>query len=260
MAVADAAKSASAGRPVILIGFAEAMAAIETAWSLADAGFRVTAFSRAGSKPALRRVRGVRLHEIPPPEQNASAAAAAVQKLCDVVRPAAVLPLDDHAVWACAQLGSSTVPVAGATGTAAGYAIDKALQTEAAMHAGLAVPPTEVLDDLTDFKPTRFPIMVKPARALYELNGAITRPTGIVCADEDELARAAARTWPGPLLVQPLIRGVGEGLFGHVGPRGVVGWSAHRRVRMVNPQGSASSACRSVAVDQQLIEPGPGPG
>ena len=61
--------------------------------------------------------------------------------------------------------------------------------------------------------------------------------------------------WPDPTLVQPLIRGVGEGLFGHVGKRGVIAWSAHRRVRMVNPQGSASSACRSQPVDPELIGP-----
>lgn len=55
--------------------------------------------------------------------------------------------------------------------------------------------------------------------------------------------------------MQPLIRGVGEGLFGYVGPRGVTAWSSHRRVRMVNPHGSASSACRSNPVDGDLIGP-----
>jgi hypothetical protein len=97
--------------------------------------------------------------------------------------------------------------------------------------------------------------MVKPGRALYEVDGALQRPTGIVCADGEELRHAIAKQWPGCVHVQPLIQGVGEGLFGHVGSQGVIGWSAHRRVRMVNPQGSASSACRSVPVDKQLTEP-----
>ena len=58
-----------------------------------------------------------------------------------------------------------------------------------------------------------------------------------------------------PLIVQPLIHGTGEGLFGHATKDGVVAWSAHRRVRMLNPQGSASSACESFPVDQGLIGP-----
>ena len=45
----------------VLVGFAEAMAAIEATWSLQEAGFRVVAFTRGGAKPALRRVRGVEL-------------------------------------------------------------------------------------------------------------------------------------------------------------------------------------------------------
>ena len=147
------------------------------------------------------------------------------------------------------------MPLAGASGYAAECALDKSLQLDAAARAGLPVPSTQVLDDLTDATSIRFPVMVKPARALYEVNGALERPTGIVCANRQEFERAAAMPWPGSVLVQPLIRGVGEGLFGIVGSRGVIAWSAHRRVRMVNPQGSASSACRSHPVDQDLVEP-----
>ena len=54
--------------PLVLVGFGEAYAAIETAWSLRDAGFRVAAYTRSGEHPAVRRVRGVALHEVAPPE------------------------------------------------------------------------------------------------------------------------------------------------------------------------------------------------
>ena len=145
--------------------------------------------------------------------------------------------------------------LAGASGSAADYALDKSLQLDAATRAGLPVPSTEVLEDLTSATSIRFPVMVKPARALYEVEGALERPAGVICGNGDEFERAAAMPWPGPVLVQPLLHGVGEGLFGHVGSRGVSAWSSHRRVRMVNPHGSASSACRSHPVDRDLIEP-----
>lgn len=255
MAVGHPARTTNRGRPVVLIGFAEALAAIETAWSLQDAGFRVVAFRRAGGRPTLQRVRGVEVHDVPSPESDAAAAVATVRALCEALLPAALLPLDDHALWVCRQLEDIAVPLAGASGSAADCALDKSLQLQAAMQAGLLVPATQVLGDLTNANPASFPVMVKPARALYEVNGVLERPTGIICANSHEFVRAAARPWPGSVLVQPLIHGVGEGLFGHVGARGVIGWSAHRRVRMVNPQGSASSACRSVPVDKDLLEP-----
>ncbi len=239
----------------MLMGFAEALAAIETAWSLQAAGFRVIAYGRPGSRPALRRVRGVELHEVPAPEQDTTATVAAVRRLIDVVRPAVVLPLDDHAVWVSARLGETGALLAGPAGSAADCALDKGRQLTTAAAAGLPVPATEVLDDLSEVRGSELPVMIKPARALYEIEGRLVRPSGMICANGDELRRAKTRLRHTPVLAQPLIRGVGEGLFGHFGPRGVVGWTAHRRVRMVNPHGAASSACRSHGVDEQLLGP-----
>jgi len=55
-----------------------------------------------------------------------------------------------------------------------------------------------------------------------------------------------------PLLVQPFVAGVGEGVFGVAAPEGVRAWSAHRRLRMMNPKGSGSSACISQAVPEDV--------
>jgi hypothetical protein len=254
MAVRRRPASPRSVQPTILMGFAEALAAIETAWSLQGAGFNVVAFQRAGSRPPVRRVRGVEVYAVPAPEHDAHATVAAVRALVRRLEPAALLPLDDHALWVCNRLDDRTVPIAGATGRAAACALDKSAQLDLAQLAGLSVPPTQVLDDLADADPVDEPVMVKPALALYEVDGVLIRPTGIVCADASEFQLARERSWPAPLLVQPLIVGSGEGLFGHMGPHGVVGWSAHKRVRMLNPQGSASSACRSCPVDHQLVQ------
>jgi hypothetical protein len=242
-------------KPVVLMGFAEAMAAIESAWSLQNSGFRVVAFRRSGGKPAVRYVRGVELHDVPAPEVDAMATVTAVRRLCEALSPVAVLPLDDHAVWVCGHLEDVGVPIAGASGPAVDYALDKSLQLEAAEKSGLPVPATQTLEEFSAAPSIDYPVMVKPALALYEVDGALKRPTGVVCANTVEFERAAAKPWPGQVLVQPLLHGVGEGIFGHVDAHGVTAWSAHRRVRMVNPQGSASSACQSVPVPEELVEP-----
>ena len=255
MEVASLALPINAERPTVLVGFAEALAAIEAAWSLQGAGFKVVAFCRSGNWPALRHVRGLQIHDVPHPELDANGAVAAVRALCDALTPTALLPLDDKALWVCSQVSESGAVLAGASGSPADYALDKSLQLDAAARVGLPVPSTVVLDDLTDAATICFPVMVKSARALYEVEGTLQRPGGVICGNDEEFERAAAMSWPGPVLVQPFLHGVGEGLFGHVGSQGVTAWSSHRRVRMVNPHGSASSACRSHPVDGDLLEP-----
>jgi biotin carboxylase len=231
------------------------MAAIETAWSLQGAGFRVIAFRRAGQRPAVRHVRGITLYDVPAPEVDALGTIRAVESLVQTLRPAAILPLDDHAVWVCSRLDDLEVPVAGPTGAAAELTLDKSIQVAAAERAGLPVLATQVLDDPREAGPVGSPVIVKSARPVCEIGGALIRPTAVVCADDRELARAAEQDWHGPVLVQPLIHGVGEGVFGHATADGIVGWSGHRRVRMINPHGSGSSACRSHPVDGQLVGP-----
>ena len=56
-----------------------------------------------------------------------------------------------------------------------------------------------------------------------------------------------------PLLVQPFLTGSGEGIFGIAMDDGVEAWSAHRRLRMMNPHGSGSSACVSQPVPEDLL-------
>jgi predicted ATP-grasp superfamily ATP-dependent carboligase len=50
------------------------------------------------------------------------------------------------------------------------------------------------------------------------------------------------------------VRGTGEGLFGLAVAGEVSHWSAHRRLRMINPQGSGSSACISMTPEPELVD------
>lgn len=240
----------------VLIGFGNALAAPETAWSLLDSGARVVAFVRRGSRCALRRVRGIELVEITAPEHDARAAVADLRAILSEDRFGALMPLDDTALWLCdaAFAEGVPVPVVGPTGTAAELALDKSLQVAAAQRAGMAVPPTRSVGSVDDLHGLEeFPLVLKPSLAMRELNGRLTRGRAYVCADGAEL-QAARHAWNGtePMLAQPFIAGVGEGLFGLSGRDGVTALSAHRRIRMANPQGSGSSACVSIAVDPEL--------
>ena len=56
-----------------------------------------------------------------------------------------------------------------------------------------------------------FPLVLKPALAVTELDGRLVRGSGVVCADREELERAVAR-WQGrqPLLAQAHVQGASE--------------------------------------------------
>ncbi len=249
--------STPADRRPVLIGFAHALAAPETAWSLLEAGIPVVAFAKRGSRPSLRLCRGVRIVEITAPEQDAAAAIADLS--AQLARPdayRAVMPLDDTALWLCDQVWQrgTDVEVIGATGPQAALALDKGRQLEAAAAAGFAVPPTIRIETVSELLAlSDLPVVLKPSEPVSVHAGRLHRGANYICGDRDELQRVAD-TWAGsePLLAQPVLSGVGEGLFGLAGPERLVALSAHRRVRMANPQGSGSSACVSTAVQPAL--------
>jgi len=246
---------------LVAIGFAEALSAPEVLWSLIDAGFKVIAFSRRGHRAAIRHSRHVTIHEITPPEQDWAAALSDVAGVLARVRQSGnrchvLLPLDDSAVWMCSRVLPRTGWIlAGPGGVCADLALDKWKQIEMAAAAGFNVPATllastsEELSNCT----TGFPVILRPSSASPLAGGRLRKGRNWICANEAELALARA-AWNGspPLLVQPFLEGTGEGVFGLATENGVVAWSAHRRLRMMNPHGSGSSACISAAVPESL--------
>jgi hypothetical protein len=241
----------------ILIGFADSLAAIESAWSLADDGFEVHAFARAGQRPALARSRGVTVSTVTPPEQDAERCAADIGALARDLGVAAVLPLDDFAVWltdhefGSSRLGAAGNPVvAGPTGKLATLALDKREQLRLAESVGMALPPSGG----PEVRPGPGPWFVKPALAVELKEGRLRRPSGRVADSAADIDRAAAAIG-GPVLVQQRLRGTGEGIFGIAARGEAMALSAHRRIRMMNPAGSGSSACGSVPVAPDVVGP-----
>jgi predicted ATP-grasp superfamily ATP-dependent carboligase len=243
----------------VLVGFADALAAIESAWSLADDGFEVYAFAREGTRPALSRSKTVRIVEITPPERDAHRSAADLAATLGELNPTAVLPLDDHSVWLCDKVlqgptpgPGATVAVAGPTGELATLALDKRRQLRLACTSGFAVPPS--CDASSEPPRGEGPWIVKPALAVELRGGRLRRPVGRVAGTPAQVREVAAAIG-GPAVAQPFIEGTGEGVFGLATANGVTAWSAHRRIRMMNPRGSGSSACRSIPVAEDVVEP-----
>jgi hypothetical protein len=244
----------------VLIGFADALAGIESAWCLAGDGFEVLAFARRGSRPALARSRSARVIEVTPPERDALGCVAELVALGRELGPAAVLPLDDHAIWLCDRAFGTSGPavVAGPTGRLAALALDKREQLRCAAAAGFAVPLTADLGfpagEATIPPPGPGPWMVKPALAVELRGGQLHRPSGRIATGPEQVPGIAAGIG-GPIVVQPFIDGVGEGVFGLALRSAATALSAHRRIRMMNPRGSGSSACRSAPVAADLTGP-----
>jgi hypothetical protein len=229
----------------VVILFADAWAAIESAWSLRDNGFEVVALARGCGRVPMQRVRGVRVVGVCPPEEDVKRTLADVRRVLDQYGPATLMPLEDPAIWVADRLAADDVSttVVGPTGSLAQLALDKRIQIELAARSGLLVPTDGVGEDP--------PWMVKPALAIVEADGRLRRPNPIVAWTPADVRRAEERIG-GAFFVQQMVAGTGEGIFGLATGRGVRAWSAHQRIRMVNPRGSGSSACRSIPVDASL--------
>lgn len=249
---------------LIIIGFAEALSSPEVAWSLVDAGYRVAAFARKGRKSALRQSRHVTVFEITPPEEDSLAAqedlsdALARCQPSDVLKPAVLFPLDDASVWLCNQL--TLAPgwiMAGPRNAAVRMALDKSIQIILAGEVGFSVPKTTVATATAQVlnRADSWPMILKPVDAVLPGSSRLRKGSNWICANRAELDLALFQ-WQEkyPLLVQPFITGTGEGVFGLATKDGVRCLSAHRRLRMMNPHGSGSSACASQPVPEILKE------
>jgi hypothetical protein len=239
----------------VLVGFADALAAPEAAASLLGAGHRVVSFSRRGRAVALRRLRGVEIVEVTAPEEDFAACAAQVGALA--AAHDLTMPLDDQAVLVCDRALPVNAPVAGPRGAQAELALDKRLQLRSATQAGLEVPAWLDLD-AQEGLPAGWepPVMLKPALAAEVQDGRLVRFAPRLVASAGELEQLRRSWGPAtPAILQRWVRGGGCGVFGLAHGGVITHLSAHRRVRMMNPAGSGSSACVSTLAPESLTGP-----
>ena len=249
----------------VLIGFADALAAPEVFFSLYHKGYRVRVFQRKDSvAPLSKRLPVGTPFLITAPEQDAE---LAKQELASVLRDApdidALLALDDTGLWLANEVlngfadGEPKPALANAAGNQKEIALDKARQIEAAKASGLAVPPTIVANSRDEILEAKiFPAIVKPARAIsLDAAGQIRKGDAYYLFDKKDLENLPGdEAYSFPVLVQPLIHGTGEGVFGFAGKEGVAQVFGHRRIRMMNPHGSGASACCAIKPPDELVE------
>ena len=243
---------ADSGSGPVIIGFADALAAPETAWNLVENGFAVIALVRRGTRTPLRWIRSVELEVVTSPRDDAQACVNEVIQVAQKSGARTILPMDDDLVWVADRVGERIGLSPRPTGGVSDLALDKRKQLRLAESAGFSVPDTRYVDAPEDWPETvQLPVIVKPAMAAELTAGRLGRQGAVLCRDRSHLEHARRVVQP-PLLIQPLIPGTGEGVFGLATDSGAVAVSGHERVRMMNPQGSGASACRSKEVDDEL--------
>ena len=172
--------------------------------------------------------------------------------------PRFLFPLDDKAVWLGnrARLEKGWL-LAGPSGSAAELALNKCIQTQMARDAGFPVPNTAIVRTAGEIEAfiaaEGYPVILKASECVPIREGRVRSCKKWICANPTELQRAFTE-WRehNALIVQPFVTGIGEGVFGLAAEDGIRALSAHRRLRMMNPQGSGSSACMSQSVPEDL--------
>jgi len=142
-------------------------------------------------------------------------------------------------------------------------ASDKGAMLQLARAAGLAVPPTLVLETRAAGNrfPEFFPAVVKPHRSVIPADGRGVgrRKVGVSYAADAASGRAVLAGLPDgafPVLLQQRVHGPGEGLFGLRWNGRMVATFAHRRLREKPPEGGVSVYRESIAPPAELIAAG----
>ena len=250
----------------ILITDANERAALAAARSLVAAGYEVHAAApgRLSLAGVSRRVtpRAMGADPLADPRGYANAVARLVRELgIDVL-----LPVTDASVEALLEYRDELPPrvlLPLPDLRAYRHASDKAAMLQLASAAGLAVPPTLVLETRAAGNrfPEFFPAVVKPHRSVIPADGRGVgrRRVGVSYAADAASCRAVLAGLPDgafPVLLQQRVHGPGEGLFGLRWNGRMVATFAHRRLREKPPEGGVSVYRQSIAPPAELIAAG----
>lgn len=247
----------------ILVTDGEERSSLAAVRSLGHAGHRVYVCSISGKSIAGASRYAAVERRVSPPLTNPAAFASDVRNLVSEWGIDVLLPMTEqthNALFAHPDLFAD-ICIAGATADQFRAVSDKRRVLEAAASCGIGVPAQIVLNDPADLAALQardipFPVVVKPARSVAQVDGGQRRLGVTHCMDAESLRRAVAALPAAayPLLVQQRVVGPGIGIFLLIWDRELVATFAHRRLREKPPAGGVSVYRESVAADPGLVE------
>ena len=247
-------------RPFAIVLFADALSAIEVCWSLHNADFAVLAIRKRGTPCPLRTSRFVRTVAVADPNLDLQKSTTEIQEILDgldVDRPLqdkVLIPLDDTALLVCSSLNiPSSINQASPNAETARVALDKWKQFEIATQCGFNSIETTLINPKTIVSNVSTPCILKPRFAVERDGSQIAKRKFYSCPDQEVLKEVLSETASEEAYIsQPFLNGIGEGIFGFATLKETKILSAHQRIRMMNPEGSGSSACKSIEVSAEL--------
>lgn len=246
----------------VLITDGEQRSALALVRSLGRAGFEpyvcaTRARSLAGSS---RYTRGQAA--TPDPLEDEVGFVAELKRLIDQWQIRSVIPVAEPALLAVlgarTDLGKVEIPFPDLG--VFRKICDKQALLEAAPSVGIAVPKQVTIHSREDIERApeawrTYPVVIKPARSVSELNGTRVK-SGVAYADSADSLRIQLSTMPPaafPVLLQQRVVGPGVGIFLLMRRGEVLARFAHRRIREKPPSGGVSVYRESIPADPELV-------
>lgn len=239
----------------VLVTDGEQRSALAVTRSLGAAGFHVIVGHTdpraiaAASRYAARRVL------LPSAEAEPEAWSEAVMSAVREMDIRAVVPVTEPSLLAALPSGLGDAVIAGPTYAAFEAIRDKESLLERAAGLGIATPSQHVMASPGEPPDLPYPLVVKPARSVFEEDGQRVK-TGVQYArDAGHLRRLLADVPAAayPVLLQEYIPGAGIGVFGLRWDGRRLATFAHRRLREKPPSGGVSVCSVSVDAPPELV-------
>ena len=245
----------------ILILDGHSAAALAFTRSAGRAGYWVAVGANAGLFAAAKLSRYCNLgFDYPVSTDNAHAFVEAVVDFVRRNRVDLVVPITDWTLQPTSELRNAfdgVCRVALPPRKAVDAAADKYATIELAQSLGIKVPPTWVVKDPADLQAIPaldFPVVVKDRFSVRRIDDRTVFGSVSYAFGKDELERKtnARLQAAGDVLIQKFVGGEGIGFACFVW-RGSVGLPfAWKRIREIDPRGSASSCREAIELDEQL--------
>jgi len=246
--------------PRAIVTSAQERFALAACRTLHDAGYGVTAV--ADQTPAAAHWSRCcdERHVLPDPKQDADAFVDGLVEIAQREHHDVLLPATDAAVLAVSQRRERLEPYV-RTGLppheVVAAATDKIALVDAARDAGLPSPGTIVCetheDGLRAARELGLPVVVKPRRTAFELDGAV-RQRGSTYVDDPAQLDGLVDQFGAPYLIQDVVRGQVWSVAGVLTDEGLLGFAVARYLRTWPPEGGNVAFAETVEPPAGLAE------